>query len=238
MGKGVAIGRAELMDDTMIHVLNNANGTSYLPHVTMLFEITGERREELESSMQTITEIVESHKPTSLKFTTDSTESEQIWRERKEALWHCFAAYPDKTAFITDVCVPVTRLADLISVCKAELDASPLPAPIVAHAGDGNFHSLIMLDPDNPEELHEAERLSAFMVRKAQEMDGTCTGEHGIGAGKIGYLEKEQGPSGIRVMRAIKDALDPRGILNPGTLLRDSPAVLAAKDKAPPSGCL
>mmetsp|Transcript_13743 Transcript_13743/g.40640 ORF Transcript_13743/g.40640 Transcript_13743/m.40640 type:complete len:96 (+) Transcript_13743:242-529(+) len=95
-----------------------------------------------------------------------------------------------------------------------------------------------MIDPGNEAELHEAERLSAFMVARAHEMDGSCTGEHGIGTGKIKYLEREQGESGIRVMRSIKEALDPQGILNPGKILRPGPTLFSDKESSPPSGCL
>ncbi|CAM9466007.1 unnamed protein product, partial [Choristocarpus tenellus] len=146
-------------------------------------------------------------------------ECKLIWRQRKEALWSVMGAYPNQECMVTDVCVPISRLAELIGVSKMELDASPLGAPIVAHAGDGNFHALIMFDKDDPAAVAEAKRLSSFMVHKALEMEGTCTGEHGVGTGKIKYLNDELGTGATQTMAAIKHAIDPAGLMNPGKIL-------------------
>ncbi|XP_027768774.1 D-lactate dehydrogenase [cytochrome], mitochondrial isoform X3 [Solanum pennellii] len=138
---------------------------------------------------------------------------------RKEALWACFAMKPKFEAMITDVCVPLSHLAELISRSKQELDASPLTCTVIAHAGDGNFHVVVLFDPTKEEQRREAERLNHFMVHTALSMEGTCTGEHGVGTGKIKYLEKELGIENLRTMKRIKDALDPNNIMNPGKLI-------------------
>jgi D-lactate dehydrogenase (cytochrome) len=134
-------------------------------------------------------------------------------------------AYADKALrdggqlWVTDVCVPISRLAECITETQKDLAASFLPAPIVGHAGDGNFHVLFVLNPNDPREMAEAERLNERVVHRALSLEGTCTGEHGIGCGKIDFLIAEQGDA-IGVMRAIKKALDPDNIMNPGKILR------------------
>lgn len=126
---------------------------------------------------------------------------------------------PDREAMITDACVPLSRLPDLIAHTRADLDRSFLPAPIIAHAGDGNFHALIMLDPSLPAETAEAHRLAGNITRRAIAMGGTCTGEHGVGVGKKGYLREEMGPGAMDLMERIKRAVDPGNVMNPGKIL-------------------
>ena len=119
----------------------------------------------------------------------------------------------------TDVCVPVSRLAECIGETKRELDACSLPSPLLGHVGDGNFHILFLIDPDRPEELAEAERLNRRIVERALAMDGTCTGEHGVGLGKLDFLPLEHGEA-FHVMQQIKATLDPQNLMNPGKVLK------------------
>jgi len=121
---------------------------------------------------------------------------------------------------ITDVCVPVSRLAECLTETRKDADASGLVAPIVGHVGDGNFHMLILIDPANPDDVARAKALHARMVARAIAMEGTCTGEHGIGLGKIGFLVDELGDA-VDVMRSIKRALDPQGLMNPGKIFAE-----------------
>ena len=120
---------------------------------------------------------------------------------------------------ITDACVPLSRLPDLIALTRLELDQSPLPAPVIAHAGDGNFHVLLMLDPTNPADLAEARRLAHNIATRAIAMGGTCTGEHGVGVGKRDLLRTEMGPGAMLLMERIKRAIDPNNVMNPGKIL-------------------
>ncbi|URE22957.1 FAD linked oxidases, C-terminal domain [Musa troglodytarum] len=144
----------------------------------------------------------------------------EIYQIRKEALWACYAMAPNNfEAMTTDVCVPLSRLAECISKSKQELDASSLLCMVIAHAGDGNFHTIIMFDPEQEEQRQEAERLNHFMVHTALSLEGTCTGEHGVGTGKMKYLEKELGSGALRTMKRIKSVLDPNDIMNPGKLI-------------------
>jgi D-lactate dehydrogenase (cytochrome) len=127
------------------------------------------------------------------------------------------ALRPNAKGLVTDVCVPISRLAECIAETKQDLAKAPMPAPLLGHVGDGNFHVCFIIDPTQPDELHEAERLHDRMVARAQAMGGTCTGEHGIGLGKIAHLRREAG-EGVAAMKRIKAALDPLGIMNPGKM--------------------
>jgi D-lactate dehydrogenase (cytochrome) len=151
-----------------------------------------------------------------------ATEPAQValaWKTRKECLWSTMSQRPGLEPMITDVCVPLSRLPELISETRTELDASPLHCPIIAHAGDGNFHVLIMFDPKDPAQKAEAHRLADKMAHRAIRMGGTCTGEHGVGTGKRHLLQAELGTGTLGVMQAIKSALDKEGIFNPGKVL-------------------
>ena len=130
------------------------------------------------------------------------------------------ALRPGCGGWATDVCVPISRLAECILETQKDVEQSFLIAPLVGHAGDGNFHLVFLLDTDKPEELHEAQRLNDRLIERALAMDGTCTGEHGIGLGKRKYLRAEHGEA-VTAMRAIKDALDPQNIMNPGKMFED-----------------
>ena len=135
-----------------------------------------------------------------------------------DAYHAALALDPSRQGFTTDVCVPISRLADCILETKADLAASGLVGPIVGHVGDGNFHTILLIDPDDPEELARAHAVHERMVRRALAMEGTCTGEHGVGSGKIDFLAAEHGAA-VDLMRALKQAVDPHGLMNPGKLL-------------------
>ncbi|XWS56113.1 hypothetical protein CRYUN_Cryun09bG0058500 [Craigia yunnanensis] len=169
--------------------------------------------------------IVSEHNGSGFVFAEDPEAKKEFWKIRKEALWACFAMEPNFEAMISvssnieislneNVCVPLSHLSELISRSKQELDASPLVCTVIGHAGDGNFHSY-----SQEEQRGEAERLNQFLVYTALSMEGTCTGEHGVGTGKMKYLEKELGKEALKTMKRIKTALDPNNIMNPGKLI-------------------
>jgi D-lactate dehydrogenase (cytochrome) len=143
---------------------------------------------------------------------------ERLWQARHDALYAALALRPGARAWTTDVCVPISRLADCILETKADNAGAPFPIALVGHAGDGNFHLIYVLDPASAAELEEARRLNERMVLRALGMGGTCTGEHGVGYGKMKYLEAEHGPA-LEVMRTIKRALDPENRMNPGKMV-------------------
>ncbi|CAK9155261.1 unnamed protein product, partial [Ilex paraguariensis] len=218
MLSGIQVSRVELLDEVQVRAVNIANGKN-LPEVpTLMFEFIGTEAYSREQTL-IVQNIVSEHNGSDFVFAEDADAKKELWRIRKEALWACFAMEPNFEAMITDVCVPLSHLGDLISRSKKELDASPLVCTVVAHAGDGNFHTVILFDPKSDKQQKEAERLNQFMVHTALSMEGTCTGEHGVGTGKMKYLEQELGIEALQTMKRIKAALDPNNIMNPGKLI-------------------
>ncbi|GFP94927.1 d-lactate dehydrogenase [cytochrome] mitochondrial [Phtheirospermum japonicum] len=215
---GIQVSRVELLDEVQVRAINVANGKNLPEAPTLLFEFIGTEAYSREQAL-IVQKIALEHSGTDFVFSEEPEAKKELWKIRKEALWACFAMEPNFEAAVTDVCVPLSRLAELISRSKQELDSSPLVCTVIAHAGDGNFHTVILFDPKNDEQRKEAERLNHFMVHAALDMDGTCTGEHGVGTGKMKYLEKELGMEALKTMKRIKDALDPNGIMNPGKLI-------------------
>jgi D-lactate dehydrogenase (cytochrome) len=145
----------------------------------------------------------------------------KLWKARHQAFYAATAMRKGAIGWPTDVCVPIGRLAECISETKRDLEQAPFPAPILGHVGDGNFHVIFVIDPNNPAEQKEAEALNARLVERALSMDGTCTGEHGIGLGKQDWLVRELGEDGVAMMRTIKQALDPKNLFNPGKIFSD-----------------
>lgn len=218
MLSGIQVSRVELMDEVQVRAINNANDKNLPEFPTLMFEFIGTEAYAREQTL-IVQKVISEHRGSDFVFAEDPEAKKELWKIRKEALWACFAMEPKYEAMISDVCVPLSHLAELISKSKKELDASPLVCTVVAHAGDGNFHTVILFDPKQEEHLREAERLNHFMVHCALSMEGTCTGEHGVGTGKMKYLEKELGMEALKTMKRIKNALDPNNIMNPGKLI-------------------
>jgi D-lactate dehydrogenase (cytochrome) len=188
-----------------------------LPETPMLFlEFHGTEAGVAEQS-QRFGEIATEFGGGPFEWTTRAEDRTRLWEARHNAALANFALRPGSSMIATDVCVPISRLAEAIKGTKEDLAKSSLVAPMVGHVGDGNFHLIMLIDPEKPEEVAEAKRIHDRMVARVLSLDGTCTGEHGIGEGKIKFLEAEHG-EGIAVMRAIKQALDPLNILNPGKM--------------------
>ena len=153
------------------------------------------------------------------KWATKSEDRTALWEARHKAYYAALALRPGAKGWPTDVCVPISRLAECILETKKDIAASGMLAPLVGHVGDGNFHLVYVIDPDKPEELEQAKALNDRMVMRALAMEGTCTGEHGIGYGKMDFLVAEAGEA-VSVMRQIKLALDPDNLMNPGKIIR------------------
>ncbi|KAA0152969.1 hypothetical protein FNF29_03492 [Cafeteria roenbergensis] len=218
--EGVEVSCVELLDDGMIRVINEQSGFDHAVAPTLFFKFAGSPEAVKECAARTA-DAIRHHGADGWRWASDPKEVARLWQARKVALWSAQSAHPEMEVAITDVCVPVSRLAEAVTETKADIDASLLAgrAPIVGHVGDGNFHTFLTFDAHNPVESQEAERLNDRMVKRAIRLGGTCTGEHGIGLGKRKYLEEEIGEGGLHAMRLLKAALDPRNILNPGKVL-------------------
>jgi len=214
---GVPVARIELLDEAQIAAINKYSKLDYRIAPTLFFEFHGTAAGVAEQA-EAVEAIADEHGGADFRWATTPENRSKLWQARHDAYYAALALRPGSKGWATDVCVPISRLAECISETKRDLAASLLPSALVGHVGDGNFHLVFMIDPNRPEEIAEASRLNDRMVARALAMEGTCTGEHGIGYGKMEFLVSELG-EGVSVMRAIKRALDPANILNPGKIV-------------------
>ena len=214
---GVAIARCEFLDAQCIKNVNAHDGLDLEEAPTLLFEFHGSPRS-VEEDAQVVQEIAAEFGGTNFEWTSEEGARRKLWQARHNAYWAGISAHPGKRAISTDAAVPLSKLAEAVALTEKILSESPFPFSILGHVADGNFHAFIITDPNKPEELPAVRELTHHMTDAIIDMGGTCTGEHGIGAGKISSLEKEAGPGSMAVMASIKNALDPKGILNPGKI--------------------
>jgi D-lactate dehydrogenase (cytochrome) len=215
---GVPVARIELLDEVQLRACNAYSKLGLPEQVTLFFEFHGSEAGVREQS-ETVAEIAAENGGAGFRWALLPEERSALWRARHDA-WHaCKAMRPEAERVPTDVCVPISRLAECIIETRADIDASGLVAPILGHVGDGNFHVVMLVDPDDPREIETVNRVYDRMVKRALALGGTCTGEHGIGLGKREALVDELGGDAVAVMRALKQALDPGNILNPGKIL-------------------
>ncbi len=224
---GVPVARIELLDAVQVDAINRYSKTDYPVAPTLFLEFHGSEASVAEQA-ETVAELAAGHGGGAFRWTTNTEERNRLWRARHDAAYACKALRPDGQIWATDVCVPISRLAECIAATRADLDANQLVAPIVGHVGDGNFHLVLLVDHEDADEVERARAVHERMVHRAIDMGGTCTGEHGIGHGKLDFLEREKGEA-VEVMRMVKQALDPNGIMNPGKVLRARPAQAAPR---------
>jgi D-lactate dehydrogenase (cytochrome) len=213
---GIPIARIELFDEAQIKACNDYSGLTYAEQPTLFLEFHGTEASVKEQA-ESMQEICGDFGAGDFQWSVKPEEREKLWQARHDAAYACMAMRPGAKAWATDVCVPISRLAECILETKKDIESSFLLAPIVGHVGDGNFHLVLLVDPDDPKDIAEAERLNERLVMRALAMEGTCTGEHGIGYGKVQFLTAEHGEA-VSVMRAMKKALDPDNIMNPGKI--------------------
>ncbi|MBI3505612.1 MAG: FAD-binding protein [Proteobacteria bacterium] len=215
---GVPVARIELADTVQMDAIIKHSKLNVPAQPTLWLEFHGSEASVAEQA-ETVQAIAADNGGTGFSWTTDPAERRKLWQARHDAAYAAKALRPGCQLWATDVCVPISRLTECIVETQKDLAGSKLPAPIVGHVGDGNFHVAFVLDTTKPEEVAEANRLNDRLVARALSMDGTCTGEHGVGYGKIDFLDAEHG-EGVSVMRSIKKSLDPDNIMNPGKVVR------------------
>jgi D-lactate dehydrogenase (cytochrome) len=213
----VPVARIELLDEVMMDAVNRYSKFSYALQPMLFFEFHGLTNEDVSEQARSVEAIAADHAGSGFAWVTKLEERTRLWKARHDAYYATLALRPGARSWTTDVCVPISRLAEAIVEAKRDLSRSTLIGTLVGHVGDGNFHMMYLVDPDRPEELTEAKRLTDALVAHALALGGTCSGEHGVGIGKIAALRAEHGDA-ILTMRAIKRALDPKGILNPGKI--------------------
>lgn len=214
---GIPIARIELLDSLMMHAINGYSKTTYAEQPHLFLEFHGSEAGVIEQA-EAVQEIANEFHGSDFTWATRSEDRNRLWKARHDAYPSALQLQPGTRAITTDVCVPISRLAECIRETRKDIDAASMPIVMLGHVGDGNFHLAILPHPDRPEDIDEAEELNHRLVHRALAMDGTCSGEHGIGQGKITFLE-EQNPEGVILMRQIKQAMDPDNLLNPGKVL-------------------
>lgn len=215
---GVPVARIEFMDELQVEACNRYSKTNYPVGPILFLEFHGDSVRSIDEQAETVKKLAEEHHGLKFQWFTTPEERAALWKMRHEAYFANVAYRTGAKMFTTDICVPISRLADCIVESKSDIARASFPAPIVGHVGDGNFHISFMIDPASASELQEAKILEEKIILRALEMGGTSTGEHGIGTGRKKYLPIEHGPA-LDVMRAIKQTLDPENRMNPGKMV-------------------
>ena len=217
---GIPVARIEIIDEAQLRVVNAYSKTNYPLAPTLFFEFHGISETAVEDQIRAVEEIAREHGARGFKWAASLEDRNTLWQARHNAYYATVASRPGARAWTTDICVPISHLAECILETQADIADAKVVAPLVGHAGDGNFHLIIMLDPEDAKEFATISRLSERLVERALKFGGTCSGEHGVGVGKLKYLEAEHGAA-LDVMRAIKRAIDPNNLMNPGKLIPD-----------------
>ncbi|MEY4678010.1 MAG: hypothetical protein RI992_725, partial [Actinomycetota bacterium] len=212
---GISIARCEFLDAKCIKNVNAHDGLNLSEMPTLFFEFHGSPQGVAEDA-QSVRDIVEEFGGSDFEWTVDEGARRKLWQARHNAYWAGIAAHPGKRAVSTDAAVPLSKLSDAVQTAEQILSKHPYPFSILGHVADANFHCFIVTDPANPKELEDVRDITHEITMKMIEMGGTCTGEHGIGSGKIEALVEETGAPAVSIMKLIKQTLDPNNILNPG----------------------
>jgi D-lactate dehydrogenase (cytochrome) len=215
---GIPVARIELLDDVQIKACNAYSNLAYPEKPTLFLEFHG-TEDTVRIQSEQFAEIAAECGGDEFQWTANAEERTKLWNARHNAYWAGRALDPSLNGLSTDVCVPISRLAECVAETQADIEESGLLAPIVGHAGDGNFHVLVLFDDKSPESVANVEAFTGRLSRRALAMDGTCTGEHGVGQGKMSYLDEELGGA-VDLMRTVKKGLDPDNIFNPGKIFR------------------
>jgi D-lactate dehydrogenase (cytochrome) len=215
---GIPVARCDIVCEKTVGAINKFKKTSYRVAPTVFFEFHGSKSSVVEQA-EAVQAIAKEHGGMDFIWATKPEERTQLWQARHDAYFACLQIRPGSRAVSTDVCVPISRLAECVRETMQDVQSYIAPVPLLGHIGDGNFHLMFLVDPAKPEETELAKKLNKRLVERALAMEGTCTGEHGVGLGKMASLQMELGDDVIDVMRDIKKTLDPDNLMNPGKVL-------------------
>jgi D-lactate dehydrogenase (cytochrome) len=218
MSEGIPLARIELLDEVQMAAVNRYSHLDYEVTPTLFLEFHGTPQGVVEQT-ERVEKLVREFQGGPFRWASDPKDRQKLWQARHDCYYASLALREGGQGFVTDVCVPISRLAECINWAKGELESIDIPGPLFGHVGDGNFHVVFVIEPGNERELALVKDFSRRLSKRALDLGGTVTGEHGIGIGKLEDLEHEQGPA-IEVMRTIKRALDPQNLMNPGKVLR------------------
>ena len=215
---GVPIARCDIVCEKTVHAINKYKKTSYRETPTVFFEFHGSAASVVEQA-ETVQQIAKENGGKDFVWATRPEERTQLWDARHNAYFACLQLRPGSRAVSTDVCVPISRLAECVRETMKDMQSYFAPVPLLGHIGDGNFHLMLFVDPAKPEETEIAKQFNKKVVERALSMEGTCTGEHGVGLGKIGSMTQELGEDVVSLMGDIKKVFDPEGLMNPGKVV-------------------
>jgi D-lactate dehydrogenase (cytochrome) len=215
---GVPVARIELLDALSLQAINRYSKTTLTEAPTLFFEFHGSPTG-VEENAHTVREVASEQGGNDFQWAVKPEDRSRLWQARHDAYYACLGLRPGARALTTDVCVPISRLAECIAETLDDLATHHLTAPMLGHVGDGNFHMLLLMDPENAREREQSVAFASRLAQRAIRMEGTCTGEHGVGLGKRDYLPLEHGDAAIDLMRRIKSAIDPNNLMNPGKIL-------------------
>jgi D-lactate dehydrogenase (cytochrome) len=215
----IPVARIELADELQIEAINRHDDTSFQVAPTLFLEFHGMSEADVATQAQETASVAAEFGGSGFAWASEERERRRLWHARHRAYDAARALRPGRAGLTTDVCVPISALADCVTAAQADIAEHHLTAPIVGHVGDGNFHVCVLVDPGDADDVARAEAFHGRLVERALSHGGTCTGEHGVGYGKTRFLTAEHGPAGVEMMRAVKHALDPEGIFNPGKVI-------------------
>jgi D-lactate dehydrogenase (cytochrome) len=218
MQAGVPVARVEFMDEHAVRSVNRYSKLELRETPLLLFEFHGSEAG-VQEQASAVQDIVHGHGGMDFEWANRPEDRNRLWSARHNAYFAGLQLRPGCRSSTTDVCVPISALAECVRDTARDLADAPFPTTIVGHVGDGNFHVLMLLDPDSEEEWQASERINHALVRRAIAADGTCTGEHGVGLHKMDFLAEEHGEDALDLMRSLKHAFDPNNILNPGKII-------------------
>ena len=215
---GIPVARCDIVCDKTVAAINRFKKTSYRVAPTVFFEFHGSKTSVVEQA-EAVQAIAREHGGMDFIWATKPEERSQLWQARHDAYFACLQIRPGSRAVSTDVCVPISRLAECVHETMDDVKSYIAPVPLLGHIGDGNFHLMFLVDPAKPEETELAKAFNKRLVERALRLEGTCTGEHGVGMGKIGSMRMELGDDVMDVMRDIKRVFDPDNLMNPGKVV-------------------
>ena len=215
---GVPMARIEFLDDIQMQAMVDYSDLDLPVRQTLIFEFHG-TQSAIAEQVETVKDLASDFGTPVFRWIDNAEERNRLWQARHDAFYACLALKPGARGMATDVCVPISRLAECILETRKDIDESGILAPIVGHVGDGNFHVVLVIDMDDDDDIARCKAFNERLVMRALAMEGTCTGEHGVGYGKIDFLTAEHGEA-VSVMRTLKTALDPQNIMNPGKIVR------------------
>jgi len=215
---GIPVARCDIVCEKTVGAINKFKKTSYRVAPTVFFEFHGSKTSVIEQA-EAVQAIAREHGGMDFVWATKPEERTQLWQARHDAYFACLQLRPGSRAVSTDVCVPISRLAECVRETMHDVKDYIAPVPLLGHIGDGNFHLMFLVDPGKPEETELAKKFNKRLIERALKMEGTCTGEHGVGLGKMGSLRMELGEDVMDVMRDIKKTLDPENLMNPGKVV-------------------